>query len=428
MKMRDIITLIEASIVPAPEYYIRFGDIPKGERSAIGASPNIYAHLSRRSNKEKGVSVFSTVKNGRRWSIIDVGNYASLDGLLSQQRPAYLVTGRVVGQGIDGEPVLRDVVIVQELRYSQLFVPGWGKTDGKVETMYRSKRPAEVISEMPYVSAYDQSNRIVRKIYNGDTTGGDRVGTLGPYEIYRNDLGRGSIRWWLHDEEVDQPVILLRTEEIDGEYFVEGVNGRKGTLIKADELYHWIITTYGATLVSDAYQSPGGARIWERLSKRPDIVITVRDDAGSETSLQRNWDDHYHRPTRFVARPATHKVVESVASTSVFDWTPGGGSREVKLAGATLIYGVSADTAEAISLRVSTKAKGTGAARAIMTAFCREADERGITLNLGASPLTKATRLDRLVAFYRSLGFETTGRRINPAGDPAMIRKPVKAS
>lgn len=34
--------------------------------------------------------------------------------------------GREVGEGIDGEPVLRDVQIIEQLPYDKLWVPGWG--------------------------------------------------------------------------------------------------------------------------------------------------------------------------------------------------------------------------------------------------------------------------------------------------------------
>lgn len=120
----------------------------------------------------------------------------------------------------------------------------------------------------------------------------------------------------------------------------------------------------------------------------------------------------------------TALALVEASQDDLFDWTPGGGSREVKLNGATLIYGVSADSAEAISLRVATKSLKQGAARAILARFCEEADRHGKTLTLAASPLNKSTKLGRLVAFYQSLGFELTGRAINPAGDPAMIRRP----
>lgn len=123
--MRKFINIVES----AQQRYIRFGDIPEDERSTIGKSPNIYAHIMRTSDKEHGVSVFDAEwsEDMQRWAIVNVGNYASLDGLLAQHRPAFLVTGREVGEGIDGEPVLRDVQIIEQLPYNELWVPGWGR-------------------------------------------------------------------------------------------------------------------------------------------------------------------------------------------------------------------------------------------------------------------------------------------------------------
>lgn len=122
-------------------------------------------------------------------------------------------------------------------------------------------------------------------------------------------------------------------------------------------------------------------------------------------------------------------VHETLAETEpmAFDWTPGGPSRTLVLNGATLIYEVTATGAEAISLRVSAKAKGTGAARAILARFCHEADLMSLPISLGASPLNKKTQLGRLVRFYQSLGFVLTGRTINAAGEPLMIREPRQA-
>jgi hypothetical protein len=58
-----------------------------------------------------------------------------------------------------------------------------------------------------------------------------------------------------------------------------------------------------------------------------------------------------------------------------------------------------------------------------MQEFLAEADAKGLNVSLGASPLDQRTKLNRLVDFYKSFGFEPTGRSINPAGDPAMLRK-----
>lgn len=79
------------------------------------------------------------------------------------------------------------------------------------------------------------------------------------------------------------------------------------------------------------------------------------------------------------------------------------------------------------SLRTKTSEKKKGSARAAMVEFLRLADQVGMDIDLGASPLTKDVHLGRLVAFYQSLGFELTGRAINPAGDPQMVRRAAVA-
>lgn len=124
-ELRRWMTLVEAQ----KTYYIRLGDIPEGERSRIGAAPNHIAARYQTSDHEKGVSVFDTQWNEtlKRWAIINVGNFASLDELFTQQRPAYLVTGkRQRSTGIDGESLLRSVIIAKQLAYNELCVAGWG--------------------------------------------------------------------------------------------------------------------------------------------------------------------------------------------------------------------------------------------------------------------------------------------------------------
>jgi hypothetical protein len=76
------------------------------------------------------------------------------------------------------------------------------------------------------------------------------------------------------------------------------------------------------------------------------------------------------------------------------------------------------------SVRTPQAKRGVGAARAAMTRLIQQADQEGVTLSLGASPLDKRTHGGKLIKFYESLGFVRTGRAINPAGDPEMVRAP----
>lgn len=112
---------------------------------------------------------------------------------------------------------------------------------------------------------------------------------------------------------------------------------------------------------------------------------------------------------------------------SNIDMTFGGGSKTVKLGNTTLIYGVASDgkSAEIISVRTPATKRKAGSARAALETFLAETDARGMTVKLGASPLDSKTQLGKLVRFYQSLGFEPTGRSINAAGEPEMVRYPV---
>lgn len=132
--MRHLIKIIE-DISKATQYYIRFGEIPKDERSGIGASPNHIAHMFRTSNQEKGVSVYWArwSEEHNQWGIEDVGNFATFNELTylasEGQRKIYLVTGDPVYDeeheedqyGIDGEPLIHNVKIIKELQIEDIF-------------------------------------------------------------------------------------------------------------------------------------------------------------------------------------------------------------------------------------------------------------------------------------------------------------------
>lgn len=144
--LRNWITLCEAR---KRKVYIRFGDIPENEQSHIGAAPNIYKALYQKSNKESGVSVYDAEWNASmaRWFISDPGNGTSLCDLLSLKRPAFLVTGRELkNTGMDGEPLLKDVQIVEEVPYNKIWIEGWGD-DGYAEEFLEPDADGEPIEE-----------------------------------------------------------------------------------------------------------------------------------------------------------------------------------------------------------------------------------------------------------------------------------------
>lgn len=110
---------------------------------------------------------------------------------------------------------------------------------------------------------------------------------------------------------------------------------------------------------------------------------------------------------------------------NIFDWgKPGEGARDVKVGDTTISYGYDGNMAHIISLRTPSAKRNKGSARAAMVAFLKETDALGVPVRLESSPLDKRTKDGRLFAFYKSLGFEPTGKKINVAGDPEMIRQP----
>ncbi|WP_288073986.1 PLxRFG domain-containing protein [Pseudomonas sp.] len=192
----------------------------------------------------------------------------------------------------------------------------------------------------------------------------------------------------------------------------------------------------------------------DMAQEKPELGFVKRTIAAIRTWLRKNvpalkdmmlTDDEITRSYILPARAfveqgaqAGREMAELVAFNrveSVFDWSnPGGlglkGSsiRTKKIGSTTIDYGVGNGTAEIISVRTPAVKRGAGSARAAMTEFLQEADARGLQVKLQASALDKKTSTAKLVAFYKSLGFELTGVKINAVGDPEMIRQPVQAT
>lgn len=101
--------------------YIRFGDIPKDENSAVHFSDAIIRN-------EGGVSVWKAVEaNGQYYPILpeDANESAISDlygMLLRNNKPIYLVTGNEMRlEGADREPLLQDVIVIKELKYYEMM-------------------------------------------------------------------------------------------------------------------------------------------------------------------------------------------------------------------------------------------------------------------------------------------------------------------
>lgn len=96
-------------------YYLRFGKIPEDEKSSIH-------YRGYYCGKEEGVSVYHcAIINHKPHIILPIpyseGAMDTLYGLLfyDKDKPVYIVTGKRIGTGHDGEPLIRDVKIIKDI-------------------------------------------------------------------------------------------------------------------------------------------------------------------------------------------------------------------------------------------------------------------------------------------------------------------------
>ena len=92
--------------------YIRFGDIPKDGKSKVYRSGEVV-------KEEMGVSVWDCVfANDVPYPILPKGyNETSVSdyiGYLFGNKEVYLVTGREIGTGAVGEPLLENITVIRE--------------------------------------------------------------------------------------------------------------------------------------------------------------------------------------------------------------------------------------------------------------------------------------------------------------------------
>ncbi len=95
---------------PLKSFYFRFGDLPKDLKSKHAIS----------GKKEKGVSVYTATPNV--WGIYALDDSIKFPfyGMALLDRPAYEISGKVVGYGADGEPLLKDAKIVREIGIKEI--------------------------------------------------------------------------------------------------------------------------------------------------------------------------------------------------------------------------------------------------------------------------------------------------------------------
>ena len=104
-------------------FYIRIGEIPENETSKIHRGDAIIG-------EEKGVSVYNAVKINNLWHIVMppvfkegqghtyealIQNVTECRFRIDSPQKVYLVKGKVVGNGSDFEPVIKNVKIIKDL-------------------------------------------------------------------------------------------------------------------------------------------------------------------------------------------------------------------------------------------------------------------------------------------------------------------------
>lgn len=97
------------------KYYIRFGEIPDGEKSGI------YSWQEQKIvGSENGVSVYNCCKMGDEWRIVlptqcKESTLDTLYGLLVDSKDIYILRGDEIGIGSDNEPLIRNCNVVCKL-------------------------------------------------------------------------------------------------------------------------------------------------------------------------------------------------------------------------------------------------------------------------------------------------------------------------
>ena len=96
--------------------YLRFGNIPENEESLIYCGEQVVG-------KQEGVSVYPSMVDIDGSIVLGLSLPITRTTLYTQQhlleydnRPLYLVEGDYVGKGVDGEPLLKNVKIIKEIK------------------------------------------------------------------------------------------------------------------------------------------------------------------------------------------------------------------------------------------------------------------------------------------------------------------------
>lgn len=108
--------------------------------------------------------------------------------------------------------------------------------------------------------------------------------------------------------------------------------------------------------------------------------------------------------------------------TDYLDFRPTGAARTGQLGKASVSYAVRDGEVEIISFRVPVMSRRQGEGREAMMAFLEKADDEGLKVRAYSTPLDRGTDKEGIIRFYESLGFTSTGRKIDRNGNVEMLR------
>lgn len=179
--------------------------------------------------------------------------------------------------------------------------------------------------------------------------------------------------------------------------------------------------TYGGTQLA----VPAGAGVVEEAASGSPVSARQAKEAVGTTAALRVRLDPESKPA---PTPRVERLAAQPGETTWKDHLSAWPEGRAKIGATTILFGVytllrTPPFVEIQSVRTPPAKRGKGAARHAMETFLAAVDrELGYPVVLGASPLDKKTKLSRLVTFYQGLGFELTGKKYNPDGDPEMRR------
>jgi hypothetical protein len=117
---------IAIGVIPCyRQFFIRFKNIPENEISGV------YDGDCGKIRDELGVSCYQFIQQGENYNII-LSSISTgflydliyfLDEFERNNIPAYLIEAEQVGIGTYGEPVVKNIKIIQELEYIELAIP-----------------------------------------------------------------------------------------------------------------------------------------------------------------------------------------------------------------------------------------------------------------------------------------------------------------